>query len=289
MDSTRTTNHRAPLPALWESSDAGRREVLADARDLWAAAREHIGDERERVRRAREARGEARDGVRAVRDVTADERDRVSDEREAIGRACDEVRALRDSTADERDMIADARDQDSEGRERVVAELLASASHRDSMANRRDALANRRDMEANLAALVSDTVDESAFTARGFAQQDRLDSRVDRTASADDRLVLSTTTGSLSLPVSIRVEPDVWKLLKDCTVAEVSDYSSVLLQMSLGETDDVIGMVEHDGVASARAKELLQVSRAHHEDADDLVWYVGEWFRTGDQPVPAGV
>ena len=116
--------------------------------------------------------------------------------------------------------------------------------------------------------------------------RDRSDSRSDRQASANDRSEMSTAFGHLRLPAMIPLTPDSWKPLGDCTAGEVSTYSAALLRQSLDETHDAIEMVDRDKEASPLAKQLVRQSRGHHDDADDLVWYVNEWISTGTRPQP---
>lgn len=201
-----------------------------------------------------------------------------------------------DEISRENDRVAGEQERQSESEKEVptptpkgreVQQLLAAATHRDHLANRRDSAANDRDIRAGLAALLTDTQkDEAAFEARGFARQDRRSSRLDRVASSDDRLQLSTSDGELSLPASVPVQRGVLKPLTQCTPMEVTEFSSQLLHRALDETRDAIDLVEQEGAASPHVEEVLAQSRSHRDDADDLLWYVNEWLRTGNRPQP---
>jgi hypothetical protein len=191
---------------------------------------------------------------------------------------------VRDLQADAPHVIADAREEALPTFKRVVAELLAAATNRDTLANRRDITANRREMQANLNALITEVRDEAYFEALSFARQDREASRLDRLASADDRTTLSTPIGDLQVPASIPTQRDGRTPLGDCTAAELSTYCEELLAESLIELSEAIEVVEHEGAATSHAKQLLQGFKEHHETATDLIWYVGEWLATGSRP-----
>lgn len=207
-------------------------------------------------------------------DLVMDDRDAAADRREAV--------------ADQRDVAAEAREAAITKRQRQVEQLLAGAESRDEAADRRDSAANARDMQAGLDALrPHHHYDEvAAIDARGLARQDRRDSRLDRVASAGDRVELSTPAGTRNLPASIPVQRGATKPILSCTPDEVAAYSAELLARSLDETTAAIEIVEQEGAASARAKEMLLESQEHHDEADDLLWYVNEWLRTGNRPQP---
>ena len=118
------------------------------------------------------------------------------------------------------------------------------------------------------------------------SRDERRDSRLDRVASASDRLKLATPVGVLDLPASIPVQRGVTKPILKCTPDEVAAYSAELLAKALDETSAAIEIVKQDGAASRRVKEMLIESREHHDEADDLLWYVTEWLRTGKRPQP---
>jgi hypothetical protein len=197
-----------------------------------------------------------------------------------------EIGEERNRVADERH-VAGERNDARTPKKHQVEKLLTDASHRDDLANRRDSAANDRDMKAGLAALLDDKHGDDFGADRGLARQDRRSARHDRIASADDRMELTTSSGTLSLPVSIPIQCGRSKPLMKCTPTEVADYSAQLLDQALRETRDAIEMVEQEGKATPQVKELLAESRDHQDDADDLLWYVNEWVRTGDRPQPA--
>ena len=118
------------------------------------------------------------------------------------------------------------------------------------------------------------------------SRDERRDSRLDRVASASDRLKLATATGVLDLPASIPVQRGVTKPILKCTPSEVAAYSAELLAKALDETGAAIEIVKQDGAASRRVKEMLIESREHHDEADDLLWYVTAWLRSGNGPRP---
>jgi hypothetical protein len=218
------------------------------------------------------------------REILADARDARADARDEQALADDVGRDLRDSTADIRDERADARDHAAQSQQHEVAGLLAAAEQRDLKAAARDNAANRRDMRASFDAFLVGHDDQATLEARASAQQDRKDSRDDRTSSARDRSRLSTVIGEVELPTTIPTQRGTSKPLAECTPGEVVTHAAVLMGQSVNETREAIDIVEHDGAASPRAKELVHVSRQHHEVAENLLWYVTEWHRAGTRP-----
>jgi len=81
---------------------------------------------------------------------------------------------------------AGARIQDD--RERRVQKIIAAADERDDKADVRDVNAEKRDEAASLTAfLAADNAFDVTLNARRSAAVDRLDAKIDRTASAQDR------------------------------------------------------------------------------------------------------
>ena len=79
-----------------------------------------------------------------------------------------------------------------EGREAKVHRINADADARDEQADARDVVADERDEATSLAAFLSDHHDyDAALKARQSAAVDRLDAKIDRTSSAQDRSELS--------------------------------------------------------------------------------------------------
>jgi hypothetical protein len=64
----------------------------------------------------------------------------------------------------------------------------------------------------------------------------------------------------------------------------VSPYCSEVLGRSLDETRLAVAIVELTGEASPHVTELIRDSRAHHDDADDLLVFITQRLLTGDQP-----
>jgi len=77
-------------------------------------------------------------------------------------------------------------------REQRIQKLIAAANERDDQADVRDANADKRDQAASLTAfLAADTAFDVTLNARRSAAVDRLDAKLDRTASAQDRSELT--------------------------------------------------------------------------------------------------
>jgi len=77
-------------------------------------------------------------------------------------------------------------------RERRVQKIIAAADERDDQADVRDENADKRDQAASLKAfLAADTSFDVTLNARRSAAVDRLDAKLDRTASAQDRSELT--------------------------------------------------------------------------------------------------
>lgn len=107
-----------------------------------------------------------------------------------VGRAADQ----RELAADVRESALDAREdqvavrEDAESERAIrVDKILAAAEVRDERAEARDLVSNQRLKAGNLDAWLHRTSDGEAQEARQLAWDDRMHSRRDRTASADDR------------------------------------------------------------------------------------------------------
>lgn len=102
------------------------------------------------------------------------------------------VQAQQSAEADNREAVLTAREILQNDREKKVQQIIAAADERDDEADARDALADKRDQAASLAAFLSTghTYD-ATLKARRSAAGDRLDSKIDRKSSAQDRSELT--------------------------------------------------------------------------------------------------
>jgi hypothetical protein len=93
---------------------------------------------------------------------------------------------------DNPEAVLTARETFQDDREQKVQNIIAAADERDEEADARDAVADERDQAASLAAFLSPGDDyDLTLKARRSAAVDRLDSKIDRASSAQDRSELT--------------------------------------------------------------------------------------------------
>ena len=122
---------------------------------------------------------------REVSDTDLDERKRIADERDSRA-------DKREAALDQREIRSAAREAGSESRAVETQKVLADAASRDDLADARDLAADDREQAASLDLFVHPiTEHDAAIRARRLSAMDRLDSKTDRSSSAEDRSRLS--------------------------------------------------------------------------------------------------
>jgi hypothetical protein len=103
----------------------------------------------------------------------------------------------RERAIDERENRADARDAAQAEREARTRGILADADERDVQADARDSAADGRDRAASLDSFLRDdhSDNDAALKSRRAGALDRLDSKGDREAAAEDRSHLAEGVG----------------------------------------------------------------------------------------------